>query len=187
MTHGNCQKNGGPTQDQLKRVFDRFHKAGKPPPLVIEVRRLLPHLNKNQIAGGMSRLRAKEYPHLPPIDQSMRLNTEENRARAKARKEAVSPVMACLVITKKKDPSPPVIPTKRVILSSHHRCQYIAGKATADDTCKCLEPTLQGTSWCPAHHEACYEPEAKRKTRQKNHANFQTMARVNNPGGWHNA
>ena len=39
------------------------------------------------------------------------------------------------------------------------RCQYIAGKPSADDACKCRRPTKQGSSYCPCHSELCRKTE----------------------------
>ena len=39
------------------------------------------------------------------------------------------------------------------------RCQYIAGKPSADDACKCRRPTKQGSSYCPRHSELCQQTE----------------------------
>lgn len=35
-------------------------------------------------------------------------------------------------------------------------CQYITGKPSGDDSCKCNAPVIEGTSYCPEHTELCF-------------------------------
>ena len=44
-----------------------------------------------------------------------------------------------------------------------HKCQYIEGEPSADDSCKCGKPAQVGWSECPDHHAICYyTPSVKR-------------------------
>jgi len=48
-------------------------------------------------------------------------------------------------------------------VSKHKKCQYIEGKPTIDDACKCGEPAQVGSSYCPPHHAVCCQkPPAER-------------------------
>ena len=43
------------------------------------------------------------------------------------------------------------------------RCQYIEGEPMADDSCKCLKPTIPGLSWCEDHCLVVFRLEAVRQ------------------------
>ena len=38
------------------------------------------------------------------------------------------------------------------------RCQFIAGRPSTDDACKCNRPTRPGSSYCAPHHALCWYP-----------------------------
>ncbi len=38
-------------------------------------------------------------------------------------------------------------------------CQYIAGRPSADDTCKCGRPSLPRSAYCAEHHARCWTTE----------------------------
>lgn len=61
---------------------------------------------------------------------------------------------------------PPASMSNRPILSAGpdiigpkgQQCQWIEGKPTGDDRCKCRRKTAHGVSWCAAHLERIYLP-----------------------------
>ena len=40
-------------------------------------------------------------------------------------------------------------------------CQFIAGKPSSSDRCKCSRPTKPGSSYCGRHHALCWTSEAE--------------------------
>lgn len=43
-------------------------------------------------------------------------------------------------------------------------CQFISGRPSADDRCKCGKPTLPGKPYCAKHFARCYrKPESADK------------------------
>ena len=44
-------------------------------------------------------------------------------------------------------------------MPSPRACQYIAGKPSADNGCKCRRPAMPGSPYCDVHAEICREHE----------------------------
>lgn len=50
-------------------------------------------------------------------------------------------------------------------ISGFNTCQYIAGEASADDSCKCGAATEYGSPWCPTHYALCWRVAPPREGR----------------------
>ena len=50
-------------------------------------------------------------------------------------------------------------------ISDTKLCQYIEGKPTISDDCKCLKPALSQASYCPEHYDLCHLGMPKSKPR----------------------
>ncbi len=45
-------------------------------------------------------------------------------------------------------------------------CQFIKSNPTADDSCKCGQPTVNHTAWCDEHFEIVYNVSPRDKARE---------------------
>ena len=113
-----------------------------------EIAERLGGVSRNAVLGKAHRLGLEKRPN--PIilgmsdEERRRRRRERDRNRRGGRRRSVRAVVHS---DKKWTPPPP----RRQTFSPWRVCQYIAGEPTEDDSCKCLEPTLPGHSWCREH------------------------------------
>lgn len=111
--------------------------------------------HREGLAGRPSPITGRSYSALPPEERLARLRERWRkrnhvlRERRAAERGKHSPVKVL------RFRSPSAMP-QNYTLSQTAKCQYIAGEPSADDSCKCGKPAIEGKSWCPEHYSMVY-------------------------------